>query len=114
MPQASRPLGAELLRIAGALPEGLWLPVALLAVSHGVSFVRYYLLGRERAAARSDHEMFRPYARIVIMHLVVLGGAFFIQKLGAPLGALVLLIVLKTAFDLLLHLHSHRDAGAGA
>jgi hypothetical protein len=116
MPKVSLPLGDELLRIAGALPDGLWLAVALLAVSHGVSFVRYYLLGGERAAAKSDHEMFRPYGRIVVMHLAVLGGAFFVQMLGAPIGALLLLILLKTAFDLALHLRSHagaRQRGSG-
>jgi hypothetical protein len=53
--------------------------------------------------------MFAPYGRVVMLHLTILFGAFIIAILGAPIGALIVLVVLKTAFDLRLHLRQHAD-----
>jgi Family of unknown function (DUF6498) len=48
--------------------------------------------------------MFRPYGRIVVLHLTVLLGGFLVMGLGAPVAAIVLLVALKTAIDLGAHL----------
>jgi len=38
------------------------------------------------------------------------GVSFFADSLGAPLAALILLVLLKTVIDLLAHLREHRKA----
>ena len=49
----------------------------------------------------------QPYTRVIILHVVVLVGGFLVMLLGQPLPALVLLVVLKTGFDLRAHLAEH-------
>lgn len=44
--------------------------------------------------------MMAPYGRIVVLHLTLIFGGMLAEALGQPAGALVFLIVLKTAFDL--------------
>jgi hypothetical protein len=51
--------------------------------------------------------MFAPYGRVIVLHLTILFGAFVAALLGAPIGVLIILVVLKTAFDLRLHLREH-------
>jgi uncharacterized protein DUF6498 len=51
-----------------------------------------------------------PYSRVVALHVTVLAGGALAHTIGAPLAALVLLVLLKTAIDLLAHLGEHRRA----
>ena len=44
----------------------------------------------------------------MVLHLVVLGGGWVTLALGSPVGALVLLVALKTGFDLRAHLAERR------
>jgi len=44
----------------------------------------------------------------MIMHMVVLFGAFAVQAMGSPLGALLLLIGIKIIVDLKAHIHEGR------
>ena len=44
-------------------------------------------------------QVFMPYGRIFIMQFVVLIGGGFVQILGAPIAALIILILLKTGLD---------------
>jgi hypothetical protein len=48
-----------------------------------------------------------PYARVVVLHLTILFGAFLTAMIGQPIGALVILVGLKTILDLALHLREH-------
>lgn len=81
--------------------------VVALVVSHGMSFAFNYLAGGERKAAVPSLEMFRPYGRVVVLHLAILGGGFLVDALGAPTLALALFVALKTALDLGIHLLAH-------
>ena len=94
----------------------MWLHItgALIALflSHGLSFVRNYLLKGEFASARPRDLMFLPYGRIVVMHVAVIAGAFLTERFGSPLGLLAVLIVLKTALDMMGHLREHKKAKA--
>ena len=54
--------------------------------------------------------MFAPYGRLVVLHVTILVGAVFISVTGAPEAAIVVLVLLKIALDLGLHLAEHRDA----
>lgn len=46
-----------------------------------------------------------------MLHLTIILGSFVVAFLGAPIGALLILVALKTAFDLGLHLRERRRAG---
>ncbi len=51
--------------------------------------------------------MMAPYGRIILMHLTILFGGWLILALGAPILALVLLIVLKIVSDVRAHDKEH-------
>ena len=84
----------------------LWGALALL-VSHLASFFLNYVGRREYLSRSIGAQMFAPYARVVVLHLTILFGAFVAVFLGQPIGLLVALIALKTALDLALHLREH-------
>ncbi|MEI7745075.1 MAG: DUF6498-containing protein [Chloroflexota bacterium] len=84
--------------------------VPFMFASHGVSFVLNWVLGGERDASTPAAEMAAPYARVVVLHLTILLGAFAVAFLGAPIWALVVMVGLKTAFDLGAHLAERRRA----
>jgi hypothetical protein len=44
--------------------------------------------------------MSAPYGRIVVLHLVLIGGAFLVQALQLPSLAALLLVAVKLAYDL--------------
>jgi hypothetical protein len=81
-----------------------------LFISHGVSY-RFNYIGRgEYLRASAIGQMFAPYGRLVILHITIIIGAMAIALTGAPSAAVVVLVALKTALDLRLHLAAHRDA----
>jgi len=92
----------------------VWSNVAIAAValflSHGASFFLNYLGRREYLTASAARQAIAPYGRVVMLHVTIIFGAFIIAFLGAPIGALLVLVVLKTAFDLGLHLREHGAA----
>jgi hypothetical protein len=75
-----------------------------------VSFWSNYIGGREYLALSPAAVMMQPYGRLVILHVTIIVGAFVSIFLGTPLGSLLVLIVLKTALDLGLHLRQHQPA----
>ncbi len=76
-------------------------------LSHGISFF-YNFIGK-KGFLRSTPEKQRraPYGRIILMHLTVIFGGWIILALGAPVLALVLLIVLKIVSDARAHQKEH-------
>lgn len=86
--------------------EVMWAMGALF-VSHGVSFVYNYLMAGEYKRVNLAQLMGRPYGRIVVMHIAILGGGFLTFVLGSPIGVLLVLVVLKTGLDIALHLQEH-------
>jgi len=91
-----------------------WSSIAIagiaLFISHGASFLFNYIGRAEYLTASPNGQMFAVYGRVVILHLTIIFGAFLVAGLGAPIAALLVLIVLKTAFDLGLHLRERRAA----
>lgn len=94
-------------------PRGVAIAAALLLVSHLVSFFMNFVREREYLNVSPAEQMSRPYSRVIVLHLTILGGGFLAGYLGAPLASLVLLVVLKTAIDLRAHFKEHRDAAEG-
>ena len=99
----------------GAFGEILWGSVAIAAValflSHGASFLFNCVGHAEYLTASRTRQMGSVYGRVVVLHLTILFGGIVVAFLGSPLGALLVLVALKTAFDLGLHVREHRKAG---
>ncbi len=78
-----------------------------LAISHGISFWFNYIGRGEYRRASAARLVGAPYARVVVLHLTIILGAFVSVFLGSPIGALIVLVLLKTGLDLALHRREH-------
>lgn len=82
--------------------HGLWLAglsitiAAMIAAFHQFTTANAYAED-ERAAMAS------PYGRVVVLHIVIIFGGVAADALGQPVWALVLLIALKSAYDLAIY-----------
>jgi len=74
--------------------------VGSLVFEHGWEFYRGYVQSGQFRTADVSAEMFRPYARIVVLHLAILFGGFALVFLGLPRIMVVLLVILKTGLEL--------------
>jgi len=79
-----------------------------LAISHGLSFWWNFLHGGEYQRTAAAALMFAPYKRLVALHITIIFGAFAVMFTGAPAAAVAVLVAIKTAIDLGLHLAEHR------
>jgi len=89
-------------------PAGTALAVVFLVASHGVSFVRNYLMGGEKAMSPGRQLMTAPYNRVVVLHMAILAGGMGAMLLGDAIPILVALIALKIGIDIWSHSRSHR------
>lgn len=80
-----------------------------LTLSHITSmFVNFY--GRGEYKTRSANtQMFMPYSRVVILHVVIVFGGALAVAMGQGLAMLVLLVAIKIGFDLAAHLVEHSE-----
>jgi len=95
----------------GVNPLTILVAVVALSISHAVSY-RLNFIGREeyrRVSAAA--QMFKPYGRLLILHITIVFGALAIGLTGAPAAAVAVLVGLKTALDLVLFLADHGRAG---
>jgi hypothetical protein len=88
----------------------LIVPLALLVASHAYSHYVHFLGRREYLDVTPAQLMVRPYARVVALHVAVLVGGGIVQWLGEPAFALVILVLIKIAFDVPAHRQDHRDS----
>ena len=86
--------------------------VVALALSHGFSYVWNYLGKGEFRRVAIPALMAGPYARVVVLHVALIGGGFLVMILNSPLGGLVLLLALKVCVDVVAHVREHRKAAA--
>ncbi|MBM4041541.1 MAG: hypothetical protein FJ290_23825 [Planctomycetes bacterium] len=93
--------------VAIALRKGLGWSLAALIVSHGISFVENYIVGKEYLAVGPQQLMTAPYGRVVLLHVTILMGAMPVMALGSPAPLVAILVALKTVVDLWLHRRSH-------
>lgn len=90
-------VGPDVLIVAGGL-----------SLSHAFSLIVNWFGKREYEDVTVNEQMFKPYGRVIIMHVAILLGGFFLNggNRGA-LGPLILLIAMKTGFDVMAHAVSH-------
>lgn len=81
--------------------------IAGFALSHGVSLLVNWFGKREYERNDPGVQMFKPYGRVVVMHLVIILGGFFVLAFNGALAVLILLIILKTATDVVAHVKGH-------
>jgi hypothetical protein len=81
--------------------------VLALVASHAFSFLWNYVWQGEYRRVSPDELMVRPYARVVILHLVIIFGAVVVVLFRTPVAALVLLVALKIGMDVVAHLSEH-------
>jgi hypothetical protein len=88
------------------------IPLLALIASHTLSFLFNFLWQKEYMVVTANELMIRPYGRVVALHVTILVGGFVVMSLGAPVYALVLLILIKIGIDLAAHMHEHRSLQA--
>ncbi|MEM9302803.1 MAG: DUF6498-containing protein [Pseudomonadota bacterium] len=91
--------------------QQLLFAVAALAVSHLISFGVNFIGGGEYRRVSLQELMGAPYGRVVVLHVTIILGGGAAMSLGNPMWALLLLVGLKTAIDLVAHRRSHRKLG---
>jgi hypothetical protein len=89
-----------------------WVALIALFVSHGWSFIENFMGNREYDRITPGQAMALPYRRMIITHVALLVGGFFLIETGQPMGGLVLLILMKIALDLVFHRREHKRLGA--
>lgn len=82
---------------------GVGFAVLSIAASHVVSLVWNFLIKGECRRITPVELMSAPYARVVVLHIAIIGGGFLVQAMGAPQFAIVALVMAKTAIDLGAH-----------
>jgi len=94
----------------GTTPDPFVLVVAVFALflSHGVSYLFNFVGGGEYRRVSPAAQMFKPYGRLVVLHVTIILGAMAISITGAAIAALAVLVILKIALDIGLHLAEHR------
>jgi hypothetical protein len=89
--------------------NNLVIPVVLLILSHGTSFITNFLLTKEYSRVDAQTLMGAPYQRIIIIHLTIILGAFLIFGLNLSTGGIIILVLLKTGLDLWSHISEHNN-----
>lgn len=95
----------------GALTGSLFIWSLLgLAASHLMSmFINFY--GKKEYLARTPNkQMFIPYSRIALLHIVIILSGLLAVSVGQGLAMLILLVAIKIGFDLAAHLAEHGKA----
>jgi hypothetical protein len=99
--------------------NGLWLPFLAIFFSHGFSFFQNFIKSglwrgmafnaegmKQNKEVMSDL-MTAPYRRVVIMHVTIIFGAFLVAMTHNAKSVMVLMVVLKTATDLVSHVRKN-------
>ncbi|MBN2400315.1 MAG: hypothetical protein JXI33_08255 [Candidatus Aminicenantes bacterium] len=92
----------------GGVSSELGLALLLLTVSHGISYRRNFIGHGEYQRVAFTGLFWQPYSRVIVMHLTIVLGGSWAQAKGSPIFALLVLVMLKTAIDLALHLLEHK------
>ena len=89
-----------------------WVAFVALFVSHGWSFVENYLGREEYENLTPGQAMALPYRRMIITHVALIVGGFFLVETGQPLAGLILLILMKIGLDVIFHRKEHQKLAA--
>jgi hypothetical protein len=102
--------GASIHRALVAAGPGLLTATGALCLSHGISFVRNFLLGREFDRTSIVSLVFAPYVRMSLVGAVLLLGiaiARQVPALGQETAFAVVMVLLKLLADVVSHTLEH-------
>jgi hypothetical protein len=102
--------GPSIHRALVAAGPGLLTATGALCLSHGVSFVRNFLLGREYDRISIGSLVFAPYVRMSLVGAVLLLGiaiARLVPALGQETAFAVVMVLLKLLADAVSHTLEH-------
>ena len=81
----------------------MWLAVLALVIMQGYEQLQAWQAANNAPpvpeAKRISQLMAAPYQRIVVLHITLIGSGLLLDQFGRPLLGLVLLVLLKMAFD---------------
>ncbi|GAA4364140.1 DUF6498-containing protein [Kangiella marina] len=77
--------------------QGIQLTIFAMLIAHLVEFILAY---RNREFDSIPAEMFRPYKRIIVLHIAIIAGGFIATLFENTLGVALVMIALKIYFDL--------------
>jgi len=89
------------------LLKTVWVPITILFMSHGVSYVSNFIYKKEYTLHTFKEFMITPYKRIMLLHVTLIAGGFLMILFQTPKSAVALLIFLKTVIDVRAHIKEH-------
>ena len=92
-------VGDGLVDVVGFMLSNRGVQLTLLAmfIAHLIEFIIAY---KERKIDAIPAEMFKPYKRIIVLHIAIIFGGFIATKFENTIGVAIVMIALKTYFDL--------------
>jgi len=81
-----------------------------LTLSHIISMIVNFYGKREYDTRTPNKQMFMPYSRIMLLHIVILLSGFVALATGEGVAILILLVLFKIGFDLAAHVAEHSKA----
>ena len=84
-----------------------WVAIVALFISHGWSFIENYMGKLEYEKLTPGQAMALPYRRMMITHVALILGGFFLIEQGQPLAGLIVLVLMKIALDVVFHRKEH-------
>lgn len=82
------------------LTPGLRAGFISIVIWQAVLFGVFFLGRGEHRRTDPMTQMAAPYGRIIVLHITILAGGFVVLALGQPLYGVLILALLKTAFDI--------------
>ncbi|MBP7768210.1 hypothetical protein KA082_00040 [Candidatus Woesebacteria bacterium] len=93
----------------------LSIPILSIFISHGISFIKNYIIGGESKKAIIQDVMSYPYERIFLTQIIIIiGGFIYFSFLHSYIVYLVLLIISKIILDIQSHTRLHKKAGSSS
>ncbi len=89
----------------------IWTPFVALVLSHTVSFLLNYLRRGEFRRVSIMVLMIRPYGRLVLLQVALLGGGVIAAVIGQHWTIVALLMLLRIVFDLFGHVREREMFG---
>ncbi|AKE52457.1 DUF6498-containing protein [Kangiella geojedonensis] len=92
-------INSNILNVAGYMlsQRGIQITIAAMFLAHIVEYIIAY---RHRDIETAPKEMFKPYKRIIVLHIAIIFGGFIATMLDNSIGVALVMIALKTYFDL--------------
>ena len=111
IPISANPTMEQIGEIVLPLLADPWFKVAIavMLVSHGVTFVQHVIRRRELEPRSVSGVMMDPYRRVLVMHAMIFLGAVLIMFIGASKPFAIALVLLKTVADLGAHAREHEQ-----